>query len=66
MPLCYKDKTFCPFWALCKQGHDCSRACTEQTVREAEEFGLPIAVYSEFPDGCFIPFFEQTKDTEEK
>ena len=65
MPLCYKDKTFCPFWMLCKQGHGCSRACTEQLAKDAEEFGLPIAVYSEFPE-CFIAFFEQTATKDPK
>ena len=50
--LCYKDKTFCPFYLECKDGVDCHRKLTQEIIIEAEDFGLGVARYCERPD-CF-------------
>jgi hypothetical protein len=59
--ICYKDKTFCPYWGACKIHYLCDRPLTPEVEKAAEEWwggtGAPICMYSEFPD-CFIPFFD--------
>lgn len=60
--MCYKDKTFCPFWRLCKNGYKCDRALTDKVIAGAEKWwgkpGAPICQYAEFPD-CFVRWFEE-------
>jgi len=51
--ICYRDKTFCPFWKDCESGEKCKIKFTEQIEKDAEEFGLPVMVYTEKPE-CFI------------
>ncbi len=51
--ICYRDKTFCPFWKNCKLGEKCKRKLTKQIEKEAKDFGLPIMVYIDKPE-CFI------------
>ena len=51
--LCYKDLTFCKFYARCEAGRDCPRACTPAIESDAYDFGLPIYFFSQEPD-CFI------------
>ena len=55
--MCYKDKTFCPYYLVCKNGHTCHRALTPEIRQQAEKEGLPIARYTDFPD-CYIRWFE--------
>lgn len=55
--MCYKDRTYCNFFLLCKTGHDCDRALTNEVAEGAKKAGLYISQYAEFPD-CFIRFFE--------
>lgn len=55
--ICYKDKTFCPHYLICKNGDTCNRALTPEIIQQAEKSGLPIARYTDFPD-CFIRWFE--------
>lgn len=43
--MCYKDKTFCPFWANCQDADKCGRALTTHVEKEAEKAGLWIAKY---------------------
>lgn len=50
--LCYMDRTFCPFWAKCKDGGTCSRALTEYVSYAAARVGLPIAKYID-PPPCY-------------
>jgi hypothetical protein len=33
--LCYKDKTFCPFWVSCTAGESCPAALTDQVIEAA-------------------------------
>lgn len=58
--MCYMDKTFCPFFLLCKKGYTCGSGLTEDVKQAATMWwgkeGAPIMVYSEFPE-CFVPFF---------
>jgi len=54
--ICYKDRTYCPFFTLCKTGYECDRALTQLIKQEAKRVNLPISIYKGYPD-CFIPFF---------
>lgn len=56
--LCYKDRTYCPFSILCRDGYTCDRALTDKIKKDAEKFGLPISQFNDFPE-CFVPFFEK-------
>lgn len=62
--ICYKDKTFCPYWQLCKIGYKCELALTEKVKQDAAKWwggdNAPIAVYKGFPP-CFITWFEEVK-----
>ena len=52
--ICYKDKTFCPFWRDCAeyiQG-GCHRAMTPGVVRDAKYHGLPMSQFTKKPS-CF-------------
>jgi len=51
--ICYQDRTFCSFWQLCKSGHTCDRALTEDVRRRAAKKRLPISQWMEFPE-CFV------------
>lgn len=59
--ICYRDRTYCKFYPLCKHGHTCKRALTPEVVEHAKEWwgddSPPICVHSDFPE-CFVPFFE--------
>lgn len=58
--LCYKDKTFCPFYELCAHGDNCEDALTPLVQAKADmwwgkgENQAPIAQFIEEPD-CFLP-----------
>ena len=55
--ICYKDKTWCPFWNDCKNGLTCDRALTTETRLAANKWWgtqeAPMCIYGAFPD-CFI------------
>lgn len=51
--ICFKDMTFCSFFEECMDGEDCHRALTEGVWREAEESGMPISRFAEWPE-CFV------------
>jgi hypothetical protein len=55
--LCYKDKTFCPYHLLCKDGHTCEDALTRDVFDKAQKAGLDISQYVNYPK-CFRRFFE--------
>ena len=54
---CYKDKTFCNFDLICKNGQNCDRAMTKEESEEAEKNNIPVCMFSDFPD-CFVRWFE--------
>lgn len=60
--ICFRDRTYCPYWTICKNGQSCNRALTDNVKAAAERWwgkpGAPICVYSEAPE-CFVPFFIQ-------
>ena len=60
--ICYKDRTYCPYYLLCKNGHICDRAFTQEVEDAANKWWggkhAPICLYSSFPD-CFVRFFEE-------
>ncbi len=60
--ICYLDRTFCPFFGICKAGHNCDRALTKKVIDDATAWwgkdNPPICVYAEFPE-CFVRFFEE-------
>lgn len=51
--ICYKDKTFCPFYETCDKRNDCSRPLTPQVKAAAANWwgsdDAPIAVFVEKP-----------------
>lgn len=51
--LCYRDRTFCPFWEDCADNDTCSRPATELVHARAKALGLPVALFGEKPN-CFI------------
>ena len=50
--ICYRDRTFCQFHEKCNGGLRCKIALTEKIKKEAEQYGLPVAIYAEPPE-CF-------------
>ena len=50
--LCYRDRTFCPFYTDCKHGHDCTRAEKPAVIKDADRVGLPISSWLDKPS-CF-------------
>lgn len=60
MSMCYKDKTFCPFYLECINGKDCTAALTLKVEEDAKKWwkliseeGIPpIAIYLDKPE-CF-------------
>ena len=54
--ICYRDRTFCPFWKDCRLGSECSRALTQEVKDAAAKWwgdeNPPIAFYVDEPD-CF-------------
>ena len=55
--ICFRDRTFCPFYEKCGDGLACPRALTPQIIEKAKEWwckdGAPIARFAEKPE-CFI------------
>lgn len=54
--ICYKDKTFCPFYKECLKGQECDRALTEGVKESAKAWwgteDAPISMFMDKPD-CF-------------
>ena len=54
--ICYRDKTFCPFYLECIDGKDCTAALTLKVEEDAKKWWgegtPPIAVYLDKPE-CF-------------
>lgn len=51
--ICYKDMTFCDYYADCLAGSSCIRSLTEETKQKAQKMELPICHFIEKPD-CFM------------
>lgn len=47
--MCYRDKTFCPFWKDCKNSGLCGRALTDDVEVGAKRCGLGISLLAEMP-----------------
>ena len=50
--ICYKDRCYCDFYKTCNKGQSCNRAATAKLINDANDFGLPVAYYTDKPD-CF-------------
>jgi hypothetical protein len=54
--ICYRDRTFCPFYTDCIHGDVCKAALTPQVKKDAELWWgseeAPIAVWKDRPH-CF-------------
>lgn len=50
--ICYKDRTYCPFFTVCKGGFKCDRALTFKIKMDAKRAELPIEMYTDYPD-CY-------------
>jgi len=58
--MCYKDKTFCSFYSLCKDGYKCDRALTPSVKKGAVKAELLISQFTSFPE-CFTVIWEDKK-----
>lgn len=47
--ICYRDRTYCPYWETCRDAGPCSRKLTEDVKKAAEDLGLPICQFAEKP-----------------
>jgi hypothetical protein len=56
--ICYRDKTFCPYWKDCECGEICGDALTDKVIEQAVKWwgkpDAPICQFSAKPD-CWIP-----------
>lgn len=50
--MCFKDRTFCLFYAEC--ANPCDRALTPEIEEQAKKANLLISQYADIPD-CFKP-----------
>lgn len=59
--LCFRDKTYCPFFTGCKKGNLCSRAYTSDVIEDARKWWgseeAPICLFIGKPT-CFEEFYE--------
>lgn len=59
--MCYRDRTYCPFWESCVEGKECPRALTSEIIEGANKFGkecgmdggFPISRFANYPD-CYV------------
>ena len=59
--ICYRDMTFCPYYAQCESGFTCYRAYTVNVRKMAKSSTLPVAVFNE-PSECLITLPEEVWD----
>jgi hypothetical protein len=52
--MCYRDRTWCTFFAKCEKGLECDRALTDKVKVDAERWmkNAPICQWTEEPE-CF-------------
>lgn len=57
--MCYKDRTFCPFYKICAKGSRCHSALTEQVHKDAIKWWgtdePPIMQYVSPLEVCYVP-----------
>lgn len=55
--ICYRDRTFCPFFTECKNRETCDRALTNKVRKDATKWwgseDAPICQYTTHPE-CFV------------
>jgi len=51
--MCFRDRTFCPFYTTCTQGDSCHHALTGEIERQANAEGILISRFVEEP-GCYV------------
>lgn len=56
--MCYRDRTFCPFFSSCSDAAICNRALTDEVKAEAKKWWgpegeAPICIYLDKPK-CYI------------
>jgi hypothetical protein len=47
--ICYRDRTFCPFWKDCADGKDCTRALTDEIIAAARVWWKSFSSKDEAP-----------------
>ena len=52
--LCYKDRTYCRFYKVCRDGKDCSQALKPEIEKAASMTHYRICQFATKPD-CFVP-----------
>jgi len=57
--LCYRDMTWCPFYADCRECERCNRALTDSIRRKAARAELNLCQFVEKP-GCWTEQGEAT------
>ena len=50
--ICYRDKTYCPYYTDCTRGDSCHRALTSEVIEMAKSLELPVCQFAERPR-CF-------------
>lgn len=58
--ICYKDRTYCPFWETCTGHPQCGRALTEEVKQDAHKCQLAISQYVARPQ-CYTRAEEGAK-----
>ena len=51
--ICYRDRTFCPFFEYCEDGDTCERALKPDVYEAAHSINLPISSFVAPPIDCF-------------
>ena len=51
--LCYRDRTYCPFYADCADAKDCSRPLTDEVREAAIRVDLPVSQFVDKPN-CHV------------
>lgn len=62
--ICYKDRTFCSFYHLCRDGYLCPRAFTEGEKKRSIVLGLPVSLFMDKPE-CFRSIDEKGWEDED-
>jgi len=55
--ICYRDRVYCSYHAICNKGWVCDRALTDKIRRLAVKADLPISQFIDKPH-CFVALLE--------
>jgi hypothetical protein len=62
--ICFRDKTFCPYWEGCTKGNNCDRAIKPEVIADGVKWwgrdDFPMETYSEKPK-CFTEMSNDAK-----